>query len=200
MYGFYDALSIFSSTLILMLSSAMEDPERKVSSDQDGIGLAWSLLRSMKDDGNVPASDYFDQLKQLKEAIHAACDKLSSKNHGPLTAPLPQAPDDDVEMHPAPGGLRDHQSLSEPHGSSTARPLPPIMITNKDHAYNTDPFNDPFLHGFWSQPNQQQPPLQMPMPVQEQSTWLVAPLNQTFAANGNDQMRWDLDWDSLGML
>jgi proline utilization trans-activator len=70
-YGFYDAVSIFSSTLVLMISSTMKKPENDV--DADGIDTAWSLMRSMKDEGNVPINDYFDQLVHLKQDLEDAC-------------------------------------------------------------------------------------------------------------------------------
>lgn len=52
-YGYFDALSVFASTIILMMSAAMKEED---GVDSDAVETAWSLLRSMKEAGNLPAS------------------------------------------------------------------------------------------------------------------------------------------------
>ncbi|KAH8595755.1 fungal-specific transcription factor domain-containing protein [Bisporella sp. PMI_857] len=62
-YGYFDALSVFASTMILMMSSTMKEDD---NNDNDAVETAWSLLRSMRETGNLPASGYYDQLVELK--------------------------------------------------------------------------------------------------------------------------------------
>ena len=52
-YGYFDALSVFASTMILMMSVAMKEEN---GNDNDAVETAWSLLRSMMEAGNLPAS------------------------------------------------------------------------------------------------------------------------------------------------
>ncbi|KAI9048299.1 hypothetical protein LZ554_008094 [Drepanopeziza brunnea f. sp. 'monogermtubi'] len=177
MYGFYDALSIFSTTMVLMLSSAMSSIEGKTSPDRDGIGLAWSLLRSMKDDGNVPAGDYYDQLAQLKEALYEACAK-KSKALGEPSA-LPPLETNGLQISAAASGMDSRPGLPEPQHESTTGPLSHLVVAHKE-----------------DRGGQPQSEAQMPA----QGVWAPAALDAMFSANGTDQLLWDFDWDSVGML
>lgn len=186
MYGFYDALSIFSSTLVLMISAAMDDSGVNDSVDDDAIGLAWSLLRSMKDDGNVPAGDYHDQLVQLKDALSDACAKKGK-----------------IMQVAAPASNKHYpQSLL---GVTTV--VTEIPQTTKEAIVNQDPGPHPqipapsnssvgasdvqFLDSIWSH-SQAQP--------QGQTAWAPAALESMFNTSATDQPLWDIDWESVGML
>ncbi|TVY36614.1 putative transcriptional regulatory protein [Lachnellula subtilissima] len=181
MYGFYDALSIFSSTLVLMISTAMEDPDAYATNDDDGIGVAWSLLRSMRDDGNVPASDYYEQLAQIEEDLKDACARRRKR---PEILPAPPPPPNTNNAHGlhlllAASGTDNHQVPQIPsdntqHGSMA---IPPAF-----HGESTsmgDPLNDPFLSGFLSQP---------------QAAWDPTAFEPMFTGN-NDQHLWDFNWE-----
>lgn len=63
--GYWDAHYLFSSTMILIMSAVM-DPNVAVS---DPVQTAFSLLRSMRDDGNIPASDYCDRLALIQTSL-----------------------------------------------------------------------------------------------------------------------------------
>lgn len=52
-YGYFDAVSVFASTMILMMSATMKEED---GNDNDAVETAWSLLRSMREAGNLPAS------------------------------------------------------------------------------------------------------------------------------------------------
>lgn len=63
--GYWDAHYLFSSTLILIMSEVME-PNPAVC---DAVQTAFSLLASMRDDGNVPASDFYDRLTLIRASV-----------------------------------------------------------------------------------------------------------------------------------
>ncbi|KAF8855632.1 hypothetical protein BDZ45DRAFT_655029 [Acephala macrosclerotiorum] len=150
-YGFYDALSIFSSTLVLMISAAMEDPETPDSVDDDGIGVAWSLLRSMRDDGNVPASDYYEQLVQLEEDLKQACARRKRKGAEPPPHIDAQASGLDLLLAASGTDSSAHGSQNLALSSLSGN----VSMTSSQHEEylsSNDPLNDPFLSGFLSQP------------------------------------------------
>jgi hypothetical protein len=66
-YGFFDALAIFSSTLILMMSSTMN--YRSDEKDSERIEKSFCLLKAMKDEGNLPAIDFHELLLELKHEL-----------------------------------------------------------------------------------------------------------------------------------
>lgn len=80
-FGFFDALSIFSSTLILMMSSTMQYKAHE--GDHDKVITSLSLLKSMRDGGNMPAHNYYYQLVQLKRDL----DHASEQIRGNFTVP-----------------------------------------------------------------------------------------------------------------
>ncbi|KAJ5494622.1 transcriptional regulator family: Fungal Specific TF [Penicillium fimorum] len=63
--GYWDAHYLFSSTLILLMAAVMS-PSQAVS---DAVDTALSVLCSMRDNGNVPASDYCERLKLVQKSI-----------------------------------------------------------------------------------------------------------------------------------
>lgn len=92
--GYWDAHYLFSSTMILIMSAVM-DPNVAVS---DAVQTAFNLLHSMRDGGNVPASDYCNclaliqtNLIELREgtgrendAAHSDQDRHPAGNNWPL--------------------------------------------------------------------------------------------------------------------
>jgi len=182
MYGFYDALSIFSSTLVLMIAAAMDDPDNYSSVDDDGIGVAWSLLRSMKDDGSVPASDYFEQLVQIEEDLKQACARRKKRSQLP---PPSTHNADGLHLLLAASGTDTQEPTP-----STALPsqtggmhLPPTL--NLGSTNMGDALNDPFLSGFLSQP---------------EPTWATNPFGPMFVNDHSEQHLWDFNWESGGMI
>lgn len=69
-FGFFDALSIFSSTLILMMSSTIQYKSHE--GDRGKVETSVKLLKTMRDDGNISAHNYYDQLMQLKDDLDHA--------------------------------------------------------------------------------------------------------------------------------
>ncbi|KAF2083934.1 hypothetical protein K490DRAFT_9525, partial [Saccharata proteae CBS 121410] len=62
-FGYFDAHYIFSSTIVLLMANILNPNE----ADKDAIDLAWSLLQTMADDGNLPASEYCERLALLQK-------------------------------------------------------------------------------------------------------------------------------------
>lgn len=178
MYGFYDALSIFSSTLVLMISAAMEDPDAYENVADDGIGVAWSLLRSMKDDGNVPASDYYEQLVQIEEDLQQACARRRNR----IELPLPSTINTDG-LHlllAASGTDTNETALSAGVISQSGNSLVQATLHTE-----SDALNDPFLSGFLSQP---------------QAAWTSSAFEPMFTSENGEQQLWDFNWDSGGII
>jgi len=84
-FGFFDALSVFSTTLILMMSSSLRADDNH--NDDDAVETAWSLLRSMRDDGNVPARSYYQQLIGLKTDIDRLREETKVLHESSSSAP-----------------------------------------------------------------------------------------------------------------
>jgi hypothetical protein len=80
-FGFFDALSIFSSTLILMMSSTMKYKTHE--GDHGAVDFSLNLLKYMRDNGNLPAHDYYKQLKQLKRDLDHTAQQMNGNVTGP---------------------------------------------------------------------------------------------------------------------
>jgi proline utilization trans-activator len=61
-YGYFDAHNLFSSTLILIISAIISPSAR----DSDAVQVSFYLLKSMRDNGNTAASEYFERLAQIQ--------------------------------------------------------------------------------------------------------------------------------------
>jgi hypothetical protein len=73
-YGFFEALAIFSSTLILMMSSMMNFETD--NGDSDRVDRSFLLLETMRNEGNMPAVDFFEQLSQLRDELDQKKDTI----------------------------------------------------------------------------------------------------------------------------
>jgi proline utilization trans-activator len=66
-YGYWDAHHIFSSALVLIMSTMMK-PSMATS---EALETMLSILRSMKNDGNVPAVDFCQRLTHIQSRVSA---------------------------------------------------------------------------------------------------------------------------------
>lgn len=64
-FGFWDAHHIFSSALILIMSTIMK-PSMATS---EALETLLSILRSMKHDGNIPAVDFCERLSHIQTRV-----------------------------------------------------------------------------------------------------------------------------------
>ncbi|OQE37803.1 hypothetical protein PENCOP_c009G08001 [Penicillium coprophilum] len=86
--GYWDAHYLFSSTLILLMAAVMS-PSQAVS---DAVDTAFSVLCSMRDDGNVPASDYYESLKLVQKRIAGLRDGVTKGREVKPIATAAQTP------------------------------------------------------------------------------------------------------------
>ncbi|RDW78260.1 hypothetical protein BP5796_06112 [Coleophoma crateriformis] len=180
-YGFYDAVSIFSSTLVLMISSAMQNPETDI--DADGIGTAWSVIRSMREEGNVPASEYFDQLVHLKQDLEEACARRrrykpqqASSSSGPVPSPqqLTAAPSN------KPPNLHDLAHAAS--HMSIPQAVPP---TTETAGATDNVLQDPTLSDFLAEPL---------------ANWDPSVFDQILTGTSGDQSFWNFDWGKANLV
>jgi proline utilization trans-activator len=147
-FGFFDALSIFSSTLILMMASTIQYKAQE--GDHDRVVTSLSLLKDMRDGGNMPAHNYYDQLVQLKRDLDHAAEQVrgnhtmprsdGDQSHGIHLPVAASGGELGIAHRGTPGLLHDGQTSSAIGNYDTARVL-----------------NDPYIQNFL---NQQQPYVQ----------------------------------------
>ncbi|KAK8169093.1 fungal-specific transcription factor domain-containing protein [Phyllosticta citrichinensis] len=120
-FGYFDAHYIFSSTIVLLMANILNPSE----SDKDAIDLAWSLLQSMADDGNLPASEYWERLALLQKDLDDMCgvnspsDDPSGASCSNLMAAMQTPPQRKAF---AQQGLKLESHLSPPHTSAGPQP------------------------------------------------------------------------------
>lgn len=83
-FGFFDALSLYSTTLILMMARLL-CPNQEIEHDIEAIETASNILKSMADEGNVPAMGYFKLLLQLQSLLATKRSKVNEIASAPLT-------------------------------------------------------------------------------------------------------------------
>src|SRR5271168_4903501 len=74
-YGFFDALAVFSSALILMMSSTMQF--KTLPTDGKAVESLRELLREMRDAGNMSAHDYYQELMECKGHLDQAREQMN---------------------------------------------------------------------------------------------------------------------------
>jgi hypothetical protein len=74
-YGFFDALTVFSSALILMMSSTVQFKAQPT--DGEAVENLRKLLEEMRDAGNMSAHDYFRELMECKDHLDQAREQMN---------------------------------------------------------------------------------------------------------------------------
>lgn len=78
-FGYFDAYYLFSSTLILIMSAVM-NPSIATS---DTVSCAFTILRTMKEDGNLPSHDYYERLQRTRNSVS----KMREARDGIISTP-----------------------------------------------------------------------------------------------------------------
>ena len=86
-FGYFDAHYIFSSTLILIMSAVME-PNVGVS---DAVSCAFTILKAMKEDGNLPSCDYYERLQRTRASVGKMRENSVAQSSIPATCPKSNA-------------------------------------------------------------------------------------------------------------
>jgi hypothetical protein len=74
LYGFFDALAVFSSALILMMSSTVQF--RTLPSDSKRVEALRRILEEMRDAGNMSAFDYYQELIECKHRLEQTREQM----------------------------------------------------------------------------------------------------------------------------
>lgn len=136
-FGYFDAHYIFSSTIVLLISSVLH----KTQEDQDLLETAWDLLRMMKNAGNVPAGEFLERVTRLKSNIEGfKGSRRKADNPGGSSVNVSRMEVNDLRSTP-----------SLPNGSSStvsavSRAIPPS---------SSGPLDDPLLQSFLMQSDSQ---------------------------------------------
>lgn len=71
-FGYWDAHHVFSAALVLLMSAVMKPapaPATTTTTTATSLETLLSILRSMKDNGNIPAVDFCARLSHIQERI-----------------------------------------------------------------------------------------------------------------------------------
>lgn len=136
-FGYFDAHYIFSSTIVLLMANILNPSEF----DKDSIDLAWSLLQSMADDGNLPASEYCERLALLQKDLDEMCGNgAGDAPHDDFNGATPQThrPSFDaglkLEPHVSPELLHKTSSPSQANLHHTP-PNPDLTLTTSERGH-----------------------------------------------------------------
>lgn len=175
-YGFFDALSIFSSTLILMMSSTMNFKSH--DSDSDAVETSLGLLKAMRDEGNMPAHDYYEQLVQLKSDLNQAKDKMIGST---ILSPGVTAKEDGLQMLLAASGSgKNAENLEQntsPGNAMIGGNFTASEIFDTGAALNNPPLLD-FM-------------------TQQQLPWTTN--SSTTFPGGDFEAQWNFDWEDANL-
>lgn len=171
-FGYFDAQYIFSSTIVLMISNTLKPNQ----GDQESIDLAWGLLQSMVDDGNLPAREFIERLSSLRRDL----DELRQQSGDrPATAPekgyITPAGTFAAHVTPQPwmlargaGGrgdgrcLRSEGPVDSPSSLLAGEGLQGALL------------DDPFIQDFLGQPDSEWSPSALNMSTDEVGSWSLA--------------------------
>jgi hypothetical protein len=84
MYGFFDALAVFSSALILMMSSTVQF--KALPADGEAVENLRELLEEMRDAGNMSAYDYYKELMECKVHLDQTRKQMNRDSDSLVTA------------------------------------------------------------------------------------------------------------------
>ncbi|OQV07972.1 Fungal specific transcription factor domain-containing protein [Cladophialophora immunda] len=180
-FGFFDAQYLFSSTLVLLIATVL----RPDTADAEAVEAATHLLRSMSEDGNLPAFRYYGHLMQLRNAISALQGKSQQVENDTTVAPwrLRQGPTLGIDA-PAP--------VPAPADSLQPEPtIPAIPVLGNDLIGNPPATNvlvagsaldDPFIENFLSYSD-------FPWPATGEGFGVVA-------GNTVSPPQWVFEWDA----
>jgi hypothetical protein len=115
-YGFFDALTVFSSALILMMSLTVQFKAQPT--DDETVEKLRRLLQEMRDAGNMSARDYYQELMECKDHLDRTREQINRASND-LSEPSRQSPGPDQaldeQMNAAdPGGFDTSYLLMDP--------------------------------------------------------------------------------------
>jgi hypothetical protein len=118
-FGYWDAHHIFSASLILIMSAVM----KPTTANSDALETLLSILRSMKNDGNIPAVDYCDRLSHVQNRISNL--RVQGRIEHLLSGSTPER-----QVGGSSAALDDRASENMSSNTVTTRPVHGGMIIN----------------------------------------------------------------------
>ncbi|KAL4867471.1 hypothetical protein BDV12DRAFT_198164 [Aspergillus spectabilis] len=114
-FGYWDAHHIFSAAMILIMSAMM----KPTAENSDHLETLLSVLRSLKNDGNIPAVDFCDRLSHIQARVStlratgrldgAELDKPpSGRGHPPVASSSTTVPDQPFQT---PASMEDNAGI-----------------------------------------------------------------------------------------
>lgn len=77
-YGYFDAHYLFSSTIILMMSSILGT--NNSDADREAVDTASDIMESIVKDGNLPAAGFYEHFLEIRKVILEFADRSTSGN------------------------------------------------------------------------------------------------------------------------
>lgn len=147
-FGYFDAHHLFSATLILIISAILSPN----SGDSDAVQTSFHLLQTMRDKGNVTASQYYSQLAHIQWSVgrlHARAtvdnNVVDSTEMAPAVVPTARAMNESSLLDTVDYENYDWSDFLVPNASATTSDLfDRTGLTN----VMVDPLDNPLLQTF----------------------------------------------------
>jgi proline utilization trans-activator len=181
-FGYWDAHYLFSSMIVLLMSNTLNPNP----SDADAVALAWNLIQSMVDDGNLPAREFCERLVSLQRDLDELTQSDALRTMRPEKGYVAGAGEFAAPVVPglpyAGGAMGSLRHGSMPNGASAglagdvgAKVLSPAGVGGiTPGASHSGALDDPFIRDFLGQPDSEWSPGMLDMSNEELGTWSLA--------------------------
>lgn len=140
-YGYFDAHYLFSSTIILMMSSILGT--NNSHADREAVDTASDIMESIVKDGNLPAAGFYEHFLEIRKVMLEFADR-STNGNGSGSA---QQIDHIAELLVMPGGSADVGLHDDSDGQQN-----PLVDNNNNSAFLTQSrLNNPSIEDFLTQ-------------------------------------------------
>ncbi len=152
-------------------------------SDADAVETSMSLLRSMRDDGNVPANDYYEQLVQLRCDLNHAREQMRGAIEGSQNGATES---NGLQLLLAASGSFNDAGPSTPGATRTDTTFGEGIPFGAPGDFDTGAaLDDPFLQDFLAQ-------------KQPYTPW--APDSIGPFPTGDPNGQWNFDWEDANLF
>lgn len=139
-YGYFDAHYLFSSTIILMMSSILGTSNS--DADREAVDTASDIMESIVKDGNLPAAGFYEHFLEIRKVMLEFADR-STNGNGNGSA---QSMDHIAELLVMPESAADI-GLDDGDGQQN-----PLVDNNNNSAFLTQSrLNNPSIEDFLTQ-------------------------------------------------
>lgn len=108
-FGYFDSHYLFSSTIILMMSSILKTSNSE--GDREAVDTASDILQSMVQDGNLPAAGFYQHFCEIRKVLQEFTERGESPggNHHTMHIVEQMVTEDGTRLHAA-GHITDTNS------------------------------------------------------------------------------------------